>query len=41
MFGFVNVVGATLRESTRTAKGNGSKVLRPEPIANKSIKAKA
>ncbi|CTQ51981.1 hypothetical protein LP7551_00497 [Roseibium album] len=41
MFGFVNVVGATLRESTRTAQGKGSKALRPEPTASKLVKAKA
>lgn len=41
MFGFVNVVGATLRESTRTAQGTGSKSPKLEPVANKRIKAKA
>lgn len=40
MFGFVNVVGASLRESTRTAQGNDFKVVQPVPSADKKTKPK-
>ncbi len=40
MFGFVNVVGATLRETTRTANNNGSETRKPAQAAGKPVKAK-
>ncbi|MEM9632023.1 MAG: hypothetical protein AAGA50_11905 [Pseudomonadota bacterium] len=40
MFGFVNVVGATLRETTRSAENTTPKAAKQEPVANKTVKPK-
>ena len=41
MFGFVNVVGATLRETTRSADYKIAKAVKQEPVVSKKVKAKA
>ena len=41
MFGFVNVVNATLRETTRSAESNAAKTVERAPAVATKVKAKA
>lgn len=40
MFGFVNVVEAALRETTRSADTTLTKAHKPAPVVSKPVKAK-
>lgn len=41
MLGFVHVVGATLRETTRSSQGKPAGTNKPVQVSGKSAKAKA
>ncbi|WP_297578826.1 hypothetical protein [Roseibium sp.] len=41
MFGLVNVVNATLRETTRSAESNTAKAVKRAPAFNSKVKPKA